>query len=113
MYKAKLNDTTNDATLAKTISVVSWNIRGIGDKLQDRDLQEYLFKNDIVILYETMKGHTFDINIPGFTFQHFAREKLHPKAHRASGGIGIFIRNELKKGNLYLLFKRIHCLDTV
>ena len=44
----------NDATLNSTISIVSWNIRGIGDKLHDTDLQKYLFENEIIILFETM-----------------------------------------------------------
>ena len=80
------------------LKLVSWNIRGLGDKLMDPDVQTYLFQNHIVIIYETMKYDDYFINIPGYTFHHYARRNTNPRAHRASGGIGIFISNKIKDG---------------
>ena len=80
------------------VKIVSWNIRGISDKLADPDLQQVLFKNDIVVLYETMKYGDYDVSIPGYTFHHFARKQIHPKAHSASDGIGLFISNRISDG---------------
>lgn len=45
-----------------------------------------------------MKDSTFSLEIPGYTFFHFARSRIHPRAHRASGGIGIFISDRIKGG---------------
>lgn len=64
----------NGADCEMPIQVASWNIRGMSDKLSDPDLQELIFHNEIIILYETMKGATFDIAIPGYTFFHYARK---------------------------------------
>ena len=85
----------NDKHAKSVVKIISWNIRGASDKLSDQDLQEYLFQHDIIVLYETMKGKDWHVDIPGFTFTHFPRKTLHPRTHRASGGIGIFVRNNL------------------
>ena len=78
------------------ITIACWNIRGIADKLYDPDLQLFLLQHDIIILHETMKREDYDIHIPGYTFFHYARKQMHPKAHRPSGGIGILISNTIK-----------------
>ena len=66
---------------------------GLGDNLGHHDLQKYLFRNDVVVILETMKAKDFFINIPGYEFYHFPRMYIHKNAKRASGGIGVFIRS--------------------
>ena len=46
-----------------TVSVICWNIRGIGDKLDQSETLNYLMKNHIIILLETMKSPDYEINI--------------------------------------------------
>ena len=92
-------DITNGADI-KHIKLISWNIRGIGDKLCDPDLRKLLFfeNYDIIILFETMKDDTFSIDIPKFQYYNFARKWVHPRARRSSGGIGIFVSDKIKRG---------------
>ena len=72
---------------------ICWNIGGLGDKLGHHDLQKYLFKNDVVVILETMKDKDFFINISGYEFHHFSRMYIHKNPKRASGGISVFIRS--------------------
>ena len=38
------------------IRVLSWNINGLGSKMADPDLLEFIREYDIIFLTETMKG---------------------------------------------------------
>ena len=79
-----------------TVSVICWNIRGIGDKLDQSETLNYLMKNHIIILLETMKSPDYE------------RNKKHPKACRFSGGFGILIKNCILK---YVKIQQVHeCL---
>ena len=85
----------------RNLTFLVWNIRGITDKIFCPDLQQMLFKTDIVILTET---HT-DLNsekeydkIPGYFYKDFPRKHKHPNAPGNSGGIGIFVKCDLING---------------
>ena len=83
------------------ISIICWNIRGLGDKLKYQDIQSLLFQNDIIILTETHSepGMEQIYNcIPGYTYKDFPRKHKHQKAPCASGGIGIFARCNIIEG---------------
>ena len=81
------------------LNILVWNIRGINDKVFDEDMQEFMFKNDIILLTET---HTEKLSekkyntIPHFVYKDFPRKS--PNAPGPSGGIGIYIRAELAEG---------------
>ena len=79
----------------ETLSISSWNVHGLGQKHRDQDFLE-LLNNDINIFIETWKNNDSDIQIPDF--QHFisCRSKK-SKAKRNSGGIVIYIKNEIAK----------------
>ena len=55
-------------------------MHGLSHKLEDQELQTYLFKHNIIILLETMKDNDFDVTIPTHRFWHFARNKQHSRA---------------------------------
>ena len=83
------------------IRIISWNIRGLTDKIFEKDTQDIIFSNDIVILTETHTEVGSDIFynvIPNFIFHNFPRKFKHPNAPKASGGIGIYVRSDLQIG---------------
>ena len=79
--------------LIDNISVICWNIRGLGGKLKQRDIADFLFeKYDIVVILETHKDPDFSVRVPGFIYKNFSRYTKHARARRYSGGIGIFYK---------------------
>jgi exonuclease III/hypoxanthine phosphoribosyltransferase len=86
---------------ATNLKIVSWNIRGLTDKVFEQNTQDALFQNDIIILTETHneQGSQIYYNvIPNFIYNDFPRKFKHRRAPKASGGIGIYIRSNLQKG---------------
>ena len=51
---------------ATNVSVLTWNINGIADKLGDPDIHALFQNYDVIVLLETMKDKHFVINIPGY-----------------------------------------------
>ncbi len=86
--------TTNPTSL----SIILWNIRGIYDKLNEPDIQEYLFKHDIILITETHAYTTTDYDMPNHKYLNFARKYIHPNAPGPSGGIGLFISKNIIDG---------------
>ena len=90
------------------VNILSWDIRGITDKLQNRQLCEYICQHDIVFLVESMLNSQKSIQFASYTVYNFARTVRHKKAKRSSGGIAILIANWLNK---HIEIKRvIECL---
>ena len=81
------------------LSVLSWNINGLTSaKFEDADLINLLNKYDIIFLYESWlnKHHQFVLN--GFTEHSFCRKFQNKKANRCSGGIIVYIKDNIKEG---------------
>ena len=51
---------------ASEISILSWNINGIGDKLGDPDVHKLIKDYSVIALSETMKGKSNSMDIPGY-----------------------------------------------
>ncbi len=85
------------------INIISWNIQGVHEKLSENDLVNFLFKtNDIIILTETHAKNNTEFDFPNFHYTNYARKYVHPNAPGPSGGIGIFIRDNIYEGiNIY------------
>ena len=75
----------------------SRNIRGITDKLENKQLCEYICQHDIVCLVESMLDSQKTIHFSSYTVYNFARQVRHKKAKRCSGGIAISVVNRLTK----------------
>ena len=79
--------------------MLSWNINGLtNDKLSDDILGNFFKKLDIILLIETWTSDNAEIELKGFTFYNYPRKYRHPNAKRDSGGIGIFVRDDIKHG---------------
>jgi len=83
------------------LKVASWNIQGVKtktiNKLEDSDVLKCISQNDIIGISETHTNKSDTVNIDGFHHIRNDRSK-HPKAKSASGGIVVFIKNEIKQG---------------
>ncbi|CAG2235968.1 unnamed protein product [Mytilus edulis] len=84
----------------KNLSISSWNVHGLGDKLKDELFIENL-KGDINILLETWKGESKEFKLEGHCIISKSRKKG-KKARRYSGGIIVTIKKPYFKGITYL-----------
>ena len=87
-------------TVKKQLTISSWNVHGLGDKLSDPQFLENL-TSDIIILLETWKGATEEFNIPGYKVISKVPKKRE-KSRRYSGGIIVSIKKQFFKGITYL-----------
>ncbi len=97
-YECKPLDIDFDYSKVYDIKVVCMNIKGICDKLTISENLESLIDCDVIFLSETWwtpnsKNSKFEIN--GFTKCNLPRTDQHPKAKRGSGGIIVYIRDNL------------------
>ena len=76
------------------VNILYWNIRRITDKLQNKQLCEYICQHDIVF--------------SSYTGYNFARQVRHKKAKCCSSGVPILVANRL---NNHIEIKRVNeCL---
>ena len=84
---------SNTDKLGKTnLSIGSLNVCGIKRRIQYPEFQELVSKFDIFCVLETKLDDLDSISLSNYTFIHQSRRQ---KCLRRSGGIGVFIRNEL------------------
>ena len=82
-----------------TVKIHSWNICGLTDaKLCDDILGEFFKGFDFIFMTETWAYDIDNYNIDGYVFLNYSRHQMHHHARRNSGGIGIFIRNDIVDG---------------
>ena len=82
-----------------TINIISWNINGLTqDKLDDALLGSFLKKYDVILLNETWASEEDDYTLEGFVYHNYPRKCKHPKSKRESGGLGIFINDDIQEG---------------
>jgi exonuclease III len=110
------NITTNCYSQANTtsnIKILSWNIQGIGNKLELKGTYEFLSKYDIIFLTETMKLDSYKPTFDGYQYFHCQRSFQHHRARRPSGGIAVLIKNnlvkfvEIEKASEYVMWIKI------
>ena len=81
------------------IKICSWNIGGLTvDKLTDDILGKFLSDFHILLLTETWTCNMDNFSLPGYTYFNYPRSKMHPNARRCSGGIGIFVKDDIMNG---------------
>ena len=82
---------------AGVLRLISWNINGLMQcKLFDDILVKFLRTYDIILLCETWTSADDDITSDGFEFYNFPRPSRHCNAKRNSGGLGVFVRDNIK-----------------
>ena len=85
----------NSCRFKKKINICFWNIRGLTHhKLQSEICGSFLANFDIILLKGTWSD---EIQTGGLRFIDMYRKYRHRAATRASGGIGIFIWNNINK----------------
>ena len=91
------------------VNILSWNIRGITDKLQNKQLCEYVCQHNIVCLVESVLDSQKTIHFSSYNVYNFAQQVRHKKAKRCFGGIAILVANRPTK--LHFEIKRVNeCL---
>ena len=82
--------------LIDCITIGSWNINGISNKINDPNFIAFIKSNHITFLLETFSDKdTEPIAVDGFTCKNVSQSNKHKAARRNSGGISVLIRNEL------------------
>jgi len=78
-------------------------------KKSSEDFQNLIYKYDIIVLSETWTNRLSNVDLSGFQNIHSFRKYQHRRAKRSSGGIVIYIRNEISKG-VKVVLNQIDCL---
>ena len=91
----KISKATRDNTSFndKSISVVYWNVNGLGDMLGEPDVISLLNKYDVIVMSETMKRPTFKVSFTGYTSYHYPHERQSFYKNRAPGGFIVLVKN--------------------
>jgi len=95
----------NNSSTPTKLTIMVWNIQGLGTKLLDKDFLLNISQYDVVILLETMKLDSYKPNAGTHIFKHYQRKYQHPRARKPSGGIGILIREDLYSGGIVTVAK--------
>ena len=83
----------------KLVNIICWNMNGLTqDKLNKDVLGSFLEDYDMISLCETCASEQDDVTLEGFMYYNYPRIYKHHAAKRNSGGLGLFIRNELQNG---------------
>jgi len=79
--------------------VLSWNVHGASsDKLEDNEFIKQIAENDVIFLYETWSKIDSTLDITGYKCYNFYRKFQNRRAKRCSGGVAVYIKNELVNG---------------
>ena len=89
-----------------------WNINGLTEHKLNKDIAgELMMKHDIILLSEIWTEAEQKFYLNGYQYHNFPRTVRHKKAKRASGGLGVFIKNEICDGITVLEKKKgMHCV---
>ena len=87
-----------------------WNINGLTEHKLNKDIAgELMMKYDIILLSEIWIEAEQEFYLNGYQYHNFPRTVRHKKAKRASGGLGVFIKNEICDG-ITVLKKKRECI---
>ena len=90
---------SNDPSNRSLVNIISWNVNGLTQDKLNKDILGSLFKDyDIILLSETWASDQDDYTLEGFKYHNYPRNYKHHAAKRESGGLGVFIRNEIQHG---------------
>ena len=97
--KTNISKTISTNKNPHSISIVAWNIQGLGMKLSTPKVQKVLSSTDVIILSETWTDRNENPpGIDGYQTWHFPSSFKHPRAFRSCGGQIIYISNKVGKG---------------
>lgn len=97
--KLILNDIKQTSRPKDRLKICCWNINGLtSEKLNNYILGMFLSTFDIILLTETWSDESEKFALDGYDYYDIARGTRHVNAKRGSGGLGVFISNEIRKG---------------
>ena len=79
------------------LKIGALNCHGLRDKIDYPEVHQLISSFDIFGVTETWLEHNDDIHIDGFKFYPLNRKKTKDDKGSQRGGIGIFIKNDLKE----------------
>ena len=79
------------------VKTLYWNVNGIGNKFDNKLLIKYMTEYDIIVLAETQKGTSYELNIEGYQSEHFPSSNRHNRAKRTPGGFLVFVKESICK----------------
>ena len=82
--------------MAKLLKICSWNIHGLKNKVDDQMLINSIKEKDVIFLCETCLTDSNGISIDGF--YNFSKHNIKGKKGRPSGGLSVFIKDNIRKG---------------
>ena len=85
------------SSVRKNLKFCSFNIEGLGEKLEEEKFLEIIQNFDFITLVQTWKPEYEEISIDNFHSYSKCCSK-HKRAKRHSGGITVLIRNDIRKG---------------
>ena len=85
------------SSIRKNLTFCSFNIEGLGEKLEDEKFLKIIQKFDFITLVETWKPEHEKISIDRVYSYSKCRSK-HKRAKWHSGGITVLIKNDIRKG---------------
>lgn len=94
-YKPKYNMKNKNKSfkLVDNVQIGALNCQGLDDKIDTPEILNLIKTTDIFGISERWLKSKDDINLPGFTFYPYNRKHIKGTPR---GGVGIFIRNEVK-----------------
>ena len=87
---------SSDQAEKNELKICFWNINGLTvEKLNHSITGEFIKKHDIILINETWSGPNDNFILEGYTFYNYPRWNRNHKAKRNSGGLGIFVSNDV------------------
>ncbi len=91
----KKNKLPKQSNKMNNIQIGALNCQGLKEKIDSPEILDLVEKTDIFGVSETWLKTGDDIKLPGFTFYPYNRKHIEKGSPR--GGVGIFVRDEIKK----------------
>ena len=83
----------------RCLKIIVWNINGLSQSVLDERIVGSLFlKYDIIMLCETWANDDAEFFLNGYEYYNYPRKYKHRCAKRSSGGLGVFIRKNVREG---------------
>ena len=98
-YDAIVNIPNDNNISHVGVKTCTWNINGLtNEKLHDGVLGKFLKHFDIIMLSETWTHESDNFTMSGYQYHNTSSKEKHGYAKRNSGGLKIYIRNNIANG---------------
>ena len=93
------SSSSSDQAEKNELKFCFWNVNGLTvEQLNHYITGAFLKKHDMILINDTWSGPDDNFILEGYTFYNYPRLNRNHKAKRNSGGLGIFVSNDVKHG---------------